>query len=108
RHRPFQSLSADPIVVKLLAGSAVDDDFEHGVTRVPAAVPLDQLMIPSGVIDRALVDLAASPPGLGRVVVTGRSGSGRRTLLATLARLAGRTLATIDAGMLIREKRVAD
>src|SRR5262249_37189310 len=27
RHRPFQGLSADPIVVKLLSGSAVDDDF---------------------------------------------------------------------------------
>ena len=26
RHRPFQALSANPIVVKLLAGSAVDDD----------------------------------------------------------------------------------
>jgi len=74
---------------------------------VPAAVPLDELMIPPQVIDRALADLAAAPPGLARVVVTGRSGSGRRTLLATLAGLAGRTLATIDAAMLIREKRVA-
>jgi ATPase family protein associated with various cellular activities (AAA) len=108
RHRPFQSLSADPIVVKLVSGSAVDDDFEHGVARVPAPVSLDRLMIPSPVIDRALADLAASPAGLGRVVVTGRSGSGRRTLLAALAELAGRTLATIDAAMLIREKRVPD
>jgi hypothetical protein len=108
RHRPFQSLTADPIVVKLLSGSAVDDDSEHGVARAPATVALDQLMIPSRVIDRALVDMAASPPGLGRIVVTGRSGSGRRTLLAALAQLAGRTLATIDAAMVIREKRVPD
>jgi hypothetical protein len=108
RGRPFQNLSADPIVVKLLSGSAVDDDFEHGVTRIPGTIALDQLMIPSKVIDRALVDLAAAPPSLGRVVVTGRSGSGRRTLLATLAQLAGRTLATIDVAMLIREKRVGD
>ena len=107
RSRPFQALSANPIVVKLLAGSAVDDDLEHGVARVPATVPLDALMIPAAAIDRALADLAAAPPGLARVVVTGRSGSGRRTLLATLAGLAGRTLATIDAAMLIREKRVA-
>ncbi|HMG54188.1 MAG TPA: hypothetical protein VK601_11910 [Kofleriaceae bacterium] len=106
RGRPFQSLTADPIVVKLIAGAAVDDDFEHGMTRAPAVVPLDQLMLPSRVIDRALVDLAAAPAGLGRVVVTGRSGSGRRTLLATLAQLAGRTLATIDGAMLIREKRI--
>jgi len=106
RGRPFQALSANPIVVKLLAGSTVDDDLEHGVARVPAVVPLDKLMIPTATLDRGLADLAAAPPGLARVVVTGRSGSGRRTLLATLAGLAGRTLATIDAAMLIREKRV--
>jgi hypothetical protein len=108
RGRPFQAIVADPIVVKLLAGSTVEDDLEHGVARVPAAVALDQLMIPAPVIDRALADLAAAPSGLGRVVVTGRGGSGRRTLLATLAELAGRTLATIDAAMLIREKRVGE
>jgi AAA+ superfamily predicted ATPase len=108
RGRPFQALSADPIVIKLLSGSTIDDDLEHGVVRVPAAVPLDQLMIPPRVIDRALADLVAAPPSLARVVVTGRSGSGRRTMLATLAELAGRTLATIDAAMLIREKRVGD
>jgi len=106
RGRPFQGLSANPIVVKLLAGSTVDDDLEHGVARVPAMVPLDELMIPAAVLDRGLADLAAAPPGLARVVVTGRGGSGRRTFLATLAGLAGRTLATIDAAMLIREKRV--
>jgi hypothetical protein len=108
RGRPFQALSADPIVVKLLSGSTVDDDLEHGVARVPASVPLDQLMIPTQVIDRALADLVAAPPSLARLVVTGRSGSGRRTLLAALAELAGRTLATIDGAMLIREKRVGD
>ena len=106
RARPFQVLSANSIVVKLIAGSPVDDDAEHGVARVPARVALDELMIPPAVIDRALADLAAAPHGLGRVVVTGRSGSGRRTLLATLAQLAGRTLATIDAAMLLREKRL--
>ena len=47
-----------------------------------------------------------APAGRVRIAITGRSGSGRRTLLATLAELAGRTLATIDAGMLVREKRV--
>ncbi|HEY0993419.1 MAG TPA: ATP-binding protein, partial [Kofleriaceae bacterium] len=108
RGRPFQALVPDPIVVKLLAGSTVDEDFEHGVTRVPASVALDDLMLPAKVIDRAFADLAAAPIGMGRLVVTGRSGSGRRTLLATLAQLAGRTLATIDGAMLIREKRLAD
>ena len=107
RGRPFQALSADPIVVKLLAGAEVDGDYEHGLARVVCTVALDDLMLPTPVIDRALADLAAAPPGLARVVVTGRSGSGRRTLLASLAQLAGRTLATIDGAMLIREKRIA-
>jgi len=106
RNRPFQPLVPDPIVVKLLAGSAVDGDLEHGVSPVSASVPLERFMTPTTVIDRALAELAAAPPGLARVVVTGRSGSGRRTLLATLAELAGRTMATIDAAMLVREKRI--
>ena len=104
--RPFQGLSADPIIVKLLAGSSVDADGEPGITPIPASVPLDALMLPSTVIDRALADLAAFPEGRARVVVTGRSGSGRRTLLATLAGLAGRTLAMIDGASVLREKRL--
>jgi len=104
--RPFQSLVANPVIVKLLGGSPVDADVEDDIARVPATVTLDRFMAPVAVIDRALADLAASPPGQGRVVVRGRGGSGRRTLLATLAQLAGRTLATIDAARLIRENRL--
>jgi hypothetical protein len=106
RGRPFQPLAAHPTVVKLLASAAVDDDLPRGVARVPARVALDQLMIPTAVIDRALADLAASPAGRARVVVAGHSGAGRRSLLASLAELAGRTLATIDGAMLIREQRL--
>ena len=106
RARPFQSLAADPIVVKLLAGSSVDADSEPGVTPIPATVALDALMMPKAVIDRALADLARFPDGRARVVVTGRSGSGRRTLLATLAGLAGRTLAMIDAATLLRDNKL--
>ena len=42
--RPFQSLKADPIVVKLIGGSSVDADVEHGIARVPATVTLDRFM----------------------------------------------------------------
>jgi len=105
--RPFQALVASAVVVKLIGGVPVDDIVEPGVARVPATVPLDQFMAPAGVIDRALAALAAAPAGRGRVVVRGRTGSGRRTLLATLAQRAGRTLATIDAATLVGERRVA-
>ena len=94
RGRPFQALAANPIVVKLLAGSTVDDDLEHGVARVPATVPLDELMIPTVTIDRGLADLAAAPPGLARVVVTGRSGSGRRSSATVLSRM-GKSIASV-------------
>nr|MDQ3368464.1 ATP-binding protein [Myxococcota bacterium] len=106
RARPFQPLTVDPIVIKLLAGSDRIDDGVRGVARVPMAISLDRFLAPRAVIDRALADLEVAPPGAARIVVRGRAGSGRRTLLAGLAQLAGRTLATIDATMLIREKRI--
>ena len=106
RSRPFQSLAADPVIVKLLAGSEVDDTGDRGIVRVPSTVTLDRFIAPREVIDRAIAEIGTAPPNAARVVITGRTGSGRRTLLATLAALAGRTLATVDAAMLIREKRI--
>jgi hypothetical protein len=106
RNRPFQQVTVHPTVVKLLLGAIVDEDLPRGVARVPARVALDDLMIPDAVLADALAELATAPAGRARLVVTGRSGSGRRTLLATLAARAGRTLATIDAAMLIREQRL--
>jgi AAA+ superfamily predicted ATPase len=106
RDRPFQRLVADPTVIKRLSGSSVEHDIESGVSRVPATVTLDRFMASTPVIDRAFADLAAAPHERGRVVVRGCNGSGRRTLLAALAQLAGRTLATIDAATLLRENKV--
>jgi hypothetical protein len=107
RARPFQGLAIDPVVAKLLAGSSVDADTEPGMASVPATVTLEGFLAPAALIDRMVSELASAPPGLARVVVRGRDGSGRRTLLAALAALGRRTLATIDAAMLIREKRIA-
>jgi ATPase family associated with various cellular activities (AAA) len=106
RPRPFQSLAIDPVVAKVLAGSSVDADNVPGMTAVPATVSLESFLAPPALLDRALTDLAAAPPGLARICVRGRTGSGRRTLLAALAALGHRTLATIDGAMLIREKRI--
>jgi hypothetical protein len=106
RPRPFQTLVIDPVVAKLLAGASIDAGSEPGMAAVPPSVTLEGFLAPRAVLDRALAELAAAPPGLTRIVVRGRTGSGRRTLLATLAALGGKTLATIDAAMLIREKRI--
>lgn len=107
RARPFQALSADPIAVKLLGGHDLDGG-ERGLERVDLDVPLDRVIAPPGAIERALAELAAAPDGLGRIVVRGRTGSGRRTLLAALARLAGRSLAMIDLAPLVRDKRLPE
>jgi hypothetical protein len=105
RARPFQSLAADPIVVKLIGGYEVDHD-EPGIDRIRSDVPLERVIAPREIIDHALAQLAAAPAGLGRLVVRGRTGSGRRTLLAALARIAGRSLAMIDVAPLVRDKRL--
>ncbi|HEY6036720.1 MAG TPA: ATP-binding protein [Kofleriaceae bacterium] len=108
RARPFQALAANPIVVKLLAGAEIDAAGEVGIACVPSTVPLDKFVAPAEVIERAIAEIQAAPANGARVVVRGRPGSGRRTLLAALARLASRTLATIDAAMLVRDKRLAN
>ncbi|HSJ99885.1 MAG TPA: hypothetical protein VK932_01545, partial [Kofleriaceae bacterium] len=107
RPRPFQALGVDPIVAKLIADLDVDADVEPGVECVPASVPLERLVAPRAVIERALAELSVAQPARARIVVRGRTGVGRRTLLAALAEQAGRTLATIDAHALIRDKQVA-
>lgn len=107
RPRPFQALAVNPIVVKLLAGAEIDIAGELGITCVAATVTLENFLAPAVVIERAIAEIAAAPSNAARVVVRGRTGSGRRTLLAAFAQLAGRTLATIDAAMLVREKRLA-
>jgi hypothetical protein len=106
--RPFQELVPEPVIVKLISGASANTDVEPGTTLVPATVSVEQFMAPRSVIDRALTELAAAPGGLGRVVVRGRRGSGRRTLLATLAHRAGRTLSVIDVALLFRERRIGE
>lgn len=106
RARPFQPLAADPIVVKLLAGHDLGD--EPGIQRAGGDVPLDRVVAPPAVIERAVTDLAAAPPARARVVVRGRTGAGRRTLLAALAHHAGRSLAMIDVGPLVRDQRLRE
>jgi ATPase family protein associated with various cellular activities (AAA) len=105
RARPFQALVPDPAVVKLVSGRDTAGD-EPGLELVRPRVPLDRVLAPARVIERACAELAEAPPGTARVVVRGRTGSGRRTLLAALGGLAGRPLAMLDAAMLIRERRI--
>jgi len=87
--RPFLSLSIDPIVLRLL----------RGITTTPvAAVPFEELQIAGRVKARIRDGLARTVAGNPlRVVVRGRSGSGRHTLLGTIAGASGYALEPIDA-----------
>ena len=106
RITPVVLIAEDSSDIRALLVGLLEDEGYRTVEATDGQVALDDLMLPSKVLDKALADLAATPPGQGRIVVTGRSGSGRRTLLAALAELSGRTLATIDGAMLIREKKL--
>ena len=56
-------------------------------------------------LKQAVLAKVATPPaeGMARIVVRGRDGSGRHTLLATIADAAGRQLAVVDASVAMRD-----
>jgi hypothetical protein len=99
--RPFLALTADPIVVRLLRGAPVRDEL--GATcSVRAATPtFEQLQIASGVKARIADELARADAPL-RVVVRGRGGSGRHTLIGAIAGASAREVAAIDVAGLLR------
>jgi hypothetical protein len=102
RMRPFLALTCEPIVLRLLRAadcwSGLDD-----LEIVPATRELEELLIPAPTKDAIVRAVAVGPAGPGRVVVRGRSGAGRHTLLATLAKAANRALAVIDATTILRD-----
>jgi hypothetical protein len=96
---PFAGLEIDPVILARLRGETP----ELGMLEVRVADRgLDELDISRDVLAGAFDQLArAKRPA--RVIVRGRLGSGRRTLLAALARTAHRALGLVDALQLPRE-----
>jgi hypothetical protein len=95
--RPFAALSVDPLVVRYVANFDLDGEPDQQLTVRAADRQLDELHLPRPVITKALRYLAsarADEPA--RLVVRGRTGCGRHTLLAALAARAGRALGVID------------
>ncbi|HEU4731537.1 MAG TPA: AAA family ATPase, partial [Kofleriaceae bacterium] len=82
----FASLSVPAVVALRLAG----DRFERGPDVRAATVGLGEIFAPGGRLDALCADLAAPRPAPARIVLRGRTGSGRRTLAAALAATAGR------------------
>jgi hypothetical protein len=102
--RPFTALSVDPLVVRYIANLSPEGEPDQHLQVRAADRELEELQLPRALIARAMRFLAsprdAEPV---RVVVRGRTGAGRHTLLAALAAHAGRSLGVIDTATLPRE-----
>jgi hypothetical protein len=104
RIRPFLSLSVDPILARLFRGADATRDPDD-IRIVTADKSFDDLLVPGATKDKVarLVSVPTSTPN--RIVVRGRIGSGRHTLLAILGAVAGRKLGVIDATAMVRDLR---
>ncbi len=100
--RPYVALTVDPMLQQLLSEQIVDD---NGLVKPRFADrDLDELFLPGDQRARTLAYLTAVPADHRvRIVVRGRTGSGRRTLLCSLAARAGRPLGLIDVGTIPRD-----
>jgi AAA+ superfamily predicted ATPase len=96
--RPFHSLSIDSLVMRRLRDLPLDSDVEPWLQPLAATRSYDQLRVPHDVLARFLTAVhgPADPRKPIRLVVRGRTSSGRRTVLAAIAAAAGRTLGVLD------------
>jgi hypothetical protein len=101
--RPFLPLRIEPVVLHMLRGDTGFAELED-IRVVTTARAFESLLVRAET-KRAIADAVAIPSAAGaaRLVVRGREGSGRHTLLATLADAAGRRLGIIDATMVLRD-----
>jgi hypothetical protein len=103
--RPFRALTPDPLVIRHLRDLPMEADVDPNLRAAPPAPPLEELRVPRAALARCMRALSgARPDGEPvRLVVRGRTGSGRKTLLAALAARAGRTLGLVDASQHSRD-----
>ena len=94
--RPFTGLAPDPLVLARLRGEALDTDPAGELQILPPGKPIDQLRIPDAIAETIKTTIGRRPARPLRIVVRGRDGSGRRTLISSLAALAYRRVAVIN------------
>jgi hypothetical protein len=105
RARPFAALTVDPVVLARLRGQSVDFGPTSPTTIRKADRDLTELLLPPDLVLSALRYLARDPDPQRppRIAVRGRTGSGRRTLVAAIAAKAQRQVGVIDATRLPRK-----
>ncbi|TMQ11794.1 MAG: ATP-binding protein [Deltaproteobacteria bacterium] len=96
----FGLLEVDPVILSRLRGEP--PELGAACAPRPADRDLDALEASPGAI-AAAIDAVARAARPARIAVRGRTGAGRRTLLAALADHAGRALGVIDATLLPRD-----
>jgi nucleoside-triphosphatase THEP1 len=101
RARPFAGLACEPVVLQILRGErdiALDEVETRGATRT-----FDDMLVPAVTKTEIAAALVAARPATQqiRIVIRGRTGAGRHTLLATLAATANRRLGVIDVTPLL-------
>ncbi|HWO26516.1 MAG TPA: ATP-binding protein [Kofleriaceae bacterium] len=100
RPRPFAALEVDPVVLSRLRGEPPELGVASTVRH--ATRELASIDLAPGVLASAISTLARAPRPA-RIAIRGHAGVGRRTLFATFAHRAGRSLCIIDAARLPRD-----
>jgi hypothetical protein len=106
--RPFAALTVDPLIIRYITGQSLAGEIDPHVVIRKAERDLEELHMPKLLLVRALNELAAPANQPVRIVVRGRVGGGRHTLLASLAGRAGRHLGVIDVATMVKGVTMAD
>ena len=95
--RPFAALTIEPLVVRHLASQDLAGETDNVLSIRRTDRQLAELDVPRKILVTALQFLAVPrDESYARVVVRGRTGAGRHTLLAAIAARVGRDLGVID------------
>ncbi|HEX7700755.1 MAG TPA: hypothetical protein VF403_08540, partial [Kofleriaceae bacterium] len=114
--RPFAALTIDPLVARYVANQPVEGEPDQHMALRHVDRDLEELQLPRALVIKALrflstprAKLAGETPSEQRpdepvrIVVRGRTGSGRHTFLTSLAARAGRSVGVIDLTTVPRE-----
>ncbi len=102
--RPNALLTVDPLAVRYLANRTYEGEPDPFLEVRHVDRDLEELQMPRDIIIRAMRYLAAPRDDQhARIVLRGRNGAGRHTLLISLAARAGRSVGIVDIANLPRD-----
>lgn len=100
--RPNGAIEIDPLVVRYISNRSYEGEVDRQLEIRHVDRDLEELELPRELIVRAMRYLAQPDPAPARIVVRGRTGIGRHTLIVSLAARAGRSVGIVDIGTLPR------